>query len=119
MKTIAAAVAADAIPNLEPRYAKHLKVPPVRRPKELRASFKTTLWWTAAQWVQLLSMSADLKTGRMSLGAFLIDRLGLKDADSTVSRAQQLRAIAGMVKPPAHDDLAERRKRRRRKAAAQ
>jgi hypothetical protein len=102
---------AQQIPhNLEERYKKHLVVKPVKRPKSLRASFKTTLWWSAAQWIQLLSMSAELKTGRMSLNAFLIERLGLADAESVVPKATQLAAIRHMIKPP--DELAARRGRK-------
>jgi hypothetical protein len=107
--TATAALAADLIPNLDPRYRQHLKPPTPKKAPSLKAHFKTTMWWSAAEYVQLMSMSAELRSGKMSLYAFLREHLQLEDAKEKVSRASQLAAIRGMAKPP-RDEIGARRK---------
>jgi len=96
-------VAAESIPNLAERYKKRVKPAPVKLPKALRPSFKVTLWFSAAQWVQLMRASADLKTGRLSVHALIFDSLGIEGqraAREHVPMSDQLAAIRTMRKPP-------------------
>jgi len=107
------ALAAESIPNLDKRYRQHVKPTPRKLPA-IRASFKATLWFSPAQYVQMMSMSAELKTGKMSLNAFLVHALGLDGAKDRVPRAAQMAAVRGMHKPPKHDELAARRRHKSR-----